>query len=359
MADYYTYHKETLNKRRRRRAFIALLVVLVLLCGVAGFFWFERQSAALPVEGTSTPAEPIATAEATAEATPVSAGVAATPEIAATPAPAPAPGPATPEAAAPYTPARLLPAVDTAAWDTLTPVAQTIDTEYLNTDHRMVALPANGTVSTSYFDTVTFLGDSLTQGLELYDAGIKNAKYCAYKGIGPNSVVNGAACTDEIRGVTEVPLDALVATQPDYVYILFGTNSLVVPGSEEGFIAYFDKMIDMMRERLNPGVLYYIQAIPGVQEWVKDNQPGLNNERIRVVNDLLANLALRKGCYFVNLQEALTQPDGSQIDEFEVKDGIHMQPSGYAAWNTYLTTHTAWNRRTAYQGGNPYYILGT
>ena len=339
MADYYTYHNENLGRRRKRRAMIALLLVLAALCAAAGYYSFAQREKAVPAMADAAPAQTAAPAPTAAS-------------------PTPAPTPATAETAV-YTPARLLPAVDAAAWDTLTPAAATIDTEYRNTEYRMVALPMLGTVSTSYFDTVTFLGDSLTQGLELYDSGIKNAKYCAYKGIGPNSVVNNAACTDEIRHVTEVPLDALAASQPDYVYILFGTNSLVAQGSENGFLAYYEKMIDMMRERLDPGVVFYIQAIPGVQEWVRDNMPGLDNDRIRTVNDSLANLALRKGCYFVNLQEALTMADGSQIDEFQVKDGIHMQPSGYAAWNAYLSTHTAWNRRSLYRGQNPYYILGT
>ncbi len=46
-------------------------------------------------------------------------------------------------------PARIVQAVDTAVWDTSTAVEQTIDTEYLNTDHRMVALPMLGTVTSS------------------------------------------------------------------------------------------------------------------------------------------------------------------------------------------------------------------
>ena len=69
-------------------------------------------------------------------------------------------------------------------------------------------------------------------------------------------------------------------------------------------------------------------------------------------------MALRKGCYFVNIAEALNQPDGSQIDEYEA-DGIHMQPVGYTAWCNYLATHTAWDRRNTYAGENPHYILGS
>ena len=52
-------------------------------------------------------------------------------------------------------------------------------------------------------------------------------------------------------------------------------------------------MIDMFHESL-PNVPIYVQSIPGVQEWVKDSKPGLQNDRIKLVNNLLANMALRK-----------------------------------------------------------------
>ena len=68
---------------------------------------------------------------------------------------------------------------------------------------------------------------------------------------------------------------------------------------------------------------------------------------------------LRKGCYFVNIREALTNPaDGSQIDDYQVADGVHFNPAGYRAWAEYLATHTVWNRRSIYSGQNPYYIYG-
>ena len=46
-------------------------------------------------------------------------------------------------------------------------------------------------------------------------------------------------------------------------------------------------MIDMFHESL-PNVPIYVQSIPGVQEWVKDSKPGLQNDRIKLVNNLLA-----------------------------------------------------------------------
>ena len=56
-------------------------------------------------------------------------------------------------------------------------------------------------------------------------------------------------------------------------------------------------------------------------------KPGLDNTRIINVNNMLANLALRKGCYFINIREALTKQDGSMIDEYDAQyDGVHFKP---------------------------------
>ena len=216
-----------------------------------------------------------------------------------------------------------------------------------------------GTVTSSYFDTVTFAGDSIASGLGIYDTGYKNAHYATYVSAGVQTFVNNVSVKNAVTGATETPMETIVASQPDYLYILVGTNNLVVQGSEESFIAYYERLIDMLREQLNPGVAFYIQSIPGVQEDVVQSKPGLDNARIATANDLLANMALRKGCYFVNVREVLANPaDGSQYDDYATKDGVHFNAAGYQAWADYLATHTVWNRRSQYLGQNPYYIYG-
>ena len=336
MSDFYTYRNEFARRRRQRRIVAVLSVLFALACLAAAWYWYRHQEPETPLPEASP---------AAAEPTPSPA-----PQVSATPESAHATGAA---------PERILPAVDTAAWNTSTPVAQTIDTEYFNTDHRMIGVPMLGTVTDSYFNTVTFVGDSIASGLGLYATGLPNAQYATYVSAGVNSFVNDATMTNAVTHVEETPLEAIAATQPDYVYILVGTNNLVTQGNEDSFLAYYERLIDMLREQLNPGVIFYIQAIPGVQETVVQTKPGLDNARIATVNDLLANLALRKGCYFVNIREVLTNPaDGSQIDDYQVTDGVHFNPAGYRAWAEYLSTHTVWNRRSVYSGQNPYYIYG-
>ena len=91
-------------------------------------------------------------------------------------------------------------------------------------------------------------------------------------------------------------------------------------------------MIEILQQNL-PGVAIYIQAIPGVQETVVQTKPGLDNARIQTINNMLANICPDpRHAISSTFQEALTYPDGSQIDEYQTSDGIHMGPAGYAAW---------------------------
>lgn len=340
-SDFYTYRKEVKSRRSRKRGVLVVLGLLLILSAVAGGFWFWK--------GQGTPASAV-------QATPEEAQATAEP----TPTPTPVPESQATAESAGFEARRLLPEVDTASWDKSEKVEATLNQDYQNTDHRMVALPMLGTVTDDYFNTVTFVGDSLTSGLGIYVTGYQNAHYAAYKNIGPDVIVNNSTVTNAVTGATETPIETIVASQPDYVYLLFGTNTLVQPNNEEKLLAYYEKMIDTLRENLDPGVIFYVQSIPGVQEDVVQSHPGLDNARIAAVNDQIANLALRKGCYFVNIREALTNPDGSMIDEYDANyDGVHFNPDGYQAWSDYLATHTAWNRRSIYIGENPYYIYGT
>ena len=346
MADFYTYRNKVASRRRKRRMMIVLVIVLTVVLAAAGWYNFHPAD---KQQGEPTPPKSSSEAlpESTAEPSP-------TPEATPQPTPTPTAAPASAE------PRRILPAVDTTVWDTSAPVSQTIDDGYFSTDHRMAAVPMLGTVTKDYFNTVTFVGDSIASGLGIYATGYQNAKYATYISAGVDTFVNNVKVKNAVTNEQETPIEAIAASQPDYVYLLVGTNNLVRQGGEENFIAYYERLIDILRENLDPGVIYYIQSIPAVQEDVVDTKPGLDNARIATVNDMLANMALRKGCYFVNIGETLNSlTDGSQKDEYETADGVHFNPSGYRAWADYLASHTIWNRRSIYAGQNPYYIYGT
>ena len=91
----------------------------------------------------------------------------------------------------------------------------------------MAAVPMLGTVTKDYFNTVTFVGDSIASGLGIYATGYQNAKYATYISAGVDTFVNNVKVKNAVTKEQETPFEAIAASQPDYVYLLVGTNNLV------------------------------------------------------------------------------------------------------------------------------------
>ena len=254
MADYQEYRRRVLHRRWRRRFMAAGLLLLLIMLGAIGLLWKRLHREQRP-SGVVQNAilQPV-----TQDNTWNTVG---------------------------YAPARQL-SIQTRSGGSGTAL-----------DFRMAALPENTAVEKSWFNDVTFVGDSLTQGMQLYDEGLPNAMFCAYKGVGPNVIVNGATCR-RADGETEVPLEALTAQQPRAIYVLLGTNVLGRDTDYTSFLTYYRLMLDMLAQTI-PNAKIYVQSITPVRPEVssKENHEGLNKERLCRINDELAAIALDKGCY--------------------------------------------------------------
>lgn len=339
MATYQEFRQKTRRRARRRRLrrALALLVGAGLIVAAAwgalrltGYLpWLDIPAIALP--GGAPAATP----------TP-------TPTPAATPA-------ATPE---PDQPAmRETVSAGDMSWNTQTRVAApTLNMTVTSPYGPMVALPAQPMIDISYFDTVTFIGDSLTEGMQSYETSVYGrSTILGIRSMGPDAVVNGSTVKNKVSGEELVVLDAVQASAPDAVYILLGTNSLVNAGEqkERSFLAYYDRMIDMLRERLLPGVRIYIQSIPPVDP---SKTTKLNNAQIERVNNELARIAVEKECYFLDLDEVFADENGNMRADFVQADGIHIKKPAYEVWIDYLARHVAYQRRYVYKEANPLYI---
>mgnify|MGYP002740158695 CR=1 FL=1 len=296
MADYQEYRRRVLRKRWRRRFMAAALLLLLLLVGAIGMLWKSLHREQRPSGvGQNTILQ-----EVTQDNTWNTAS---------------------------YAVARQL-TVQTLADSTATAL-----------DFRMAALPKSSTaVGKEWFNDVSFVGDSLTQGMQLYDTGLPNAHFCAYKGVGPNAVVNNTTCR-RADGEKEVPMEALASQQPRALYILLGTNVLTADSDYTSFLTYYRLMLDMISQAL-PNTKIYVQSITPVRPEVRKKSPGLYKERLCEINDALSAIALEKGCTFLNLWEALADENGDLIEEYAQPDGYHLLPAGYDAWVDYLCTHT-------------------
>ena len=293
MADYQEYRRRVLHKRWRRRFTIVALLLLLILLGVVGMMWRV-------LHRTQNP-DRVNDVTILQQALPGNEWNTIS-----------------------YKPARQL-KVQTGA-DGSTAM-----------DFRMAALPESAAVDKSVFNTASFLGDSLTQGMQMYTSGLPNAMFCAYKGVGPNAVVNGTTCK-RADGVKEIPMEALVAQQPTDLYVLLGTNVLNRDGDYTSFLTYYRLMLDMLSQSL-PNTNIYVQSITPVRPEVRETHPGLYRDRLCEINNELAAIALEKGCSFLNLWEALADDNGDLKEEYAQKDGYHVKPEGYTAWVDYMCAH--------------------
>ena len=297
VADYQEYRRRVLHRRWRRRFMAAGLLLLLIMLGAIGAMWksLHRERRPSGVVQNSV----------------------------------------------------LQPVTQDNTWNTVQyAAARTLSVQTLSDgsgtalDFRMAALPENAAVDKSWFDDVTFIGDSLTQGMQLYDEGLPNAMFCAYRGVGPNVIVNGATCR-RADGGTEVPLDALTAQQPRAIYVLLGTNVLGRDTDYSSFLTYYRLMLDMLAQTI-PDAKIYVQSITPVRPEVsqKESREGLNKDRLCRINNELAAIALEKNCYFLNLWEVLADDNGDLKEEYAQPDGYHLKPAGYTAWVDYLRSHT-------------------
>lgn len=218
-------------------------------------------------------------------------------------------------------------------------------------DAERIAQPETGLVKPEYFQNVVMLGDSVTAGFYTYSTSIKGvATICGYRSIHPSDIVNRTTLTRE-DGVQEIALDAVAAANPKAVYVLLGTNSLVSADEkkEESFLAYYERMIQMLKETV-PDAELYIQSITPVRPDVST----LNNEQIRRVNEQLAQLALAQGCHYLDLHEFLADENGDLNADLAANDGIHLNGTGYKQWVDYLNRHVAYADDLPFLYGSPY-----
>ena len=321
MATYREFREQV--KRRRRRKFILRLSLLIVaaaaVCGVAFFALYTVLTGAGWTPGNG---QLVASGSASASGAPQPASASGSGSSS--------------EGGQGGQPA--------ATWNTSTPVEATLDQTVSGADYRMLAVGANAAVDYSFFDRAAILGDSVSQGWNIYESPMKaHAFICAYRSIGPSAVVNRqTADPGDASGRGEENIyETIINSNPLRLYILLGTNTLVRDGeaTEQSFLAYYSQMLDMFKADLGDEVDIYVQSITPVRPGA--SQPGLYKERIQRVNTQLAVLAREKGCHFVNVYEALQDANGDLREDLAAADKVHLNQNAYPIMAEYLATHTA------------------
>ena len=190
-------------------------------------------------------------------------------------------------------------------------------------------------LSSSYFDDALFVGDSITEGIKLYDV-MNNATVLSSTGVNLDSLYTKAAIT--LADGSKVPiLEASKSYSPGKIYLMMGVNSLL--SDEESFRAAYARVVDTLVSQ-HPDAVFYIQSIlPVTANYEKRQNAVADNAKIDRYNAILKELAAEKQVYYLDVAEAFKDADGCLPDSASPKDGIHFGSSWYRKWFDYLRTH--------------------
>lgn len=228
------------------------------------------------------------------------------------------------------------------AWNT---AAQLADPTPPVSDPRLLAVPENGRLSDDYFRDALFIGDSVTQGFGVYPQYQDWMRVCAYKGIGPQNVLQNMVGQRPDGSQIEMWDDIKTQQNVANIYILFGANALLAQ-SDEAFLKYYGDLLDRLNEQF-PGVPVYVQSLTPTTQAYGQKRPALARDHLISINEAVAQLAVSKGMYYVDLWEVLADEEGYLRADLS-GDGLHLYDgSKYRPWLDYLATHTVYSAHNA------------
>lgn len=159
------------------------------------------------------------------------------------------------------------------------------------------------------------LGDSITQKFEWQDA-FPDLRV-ANRGIG----------SDTTEGML-ARLDSVKAIQPSVISLMAGINDLL-SRSPEDVAASYAFLLDALAEELPDAVVIVSSVLP-----VAAAHP-IDNQNVRSLNAALEALCQERGLCYLDFYGEFAGDDGCLRPEYAL-DSVHLTPSGYALWLSYL-----------------------
>lgn len=204
----------------------------------------------------------------------------------------------------------------------------------------------------SFFDDAVFLGDSRTEGLELF-SGLKNGDFYWKRGMSVFRADNPDYVFD-VDGDQVTLIGTLSKKTYGKVYIMIGINEMGYDAStyEEGLSEMIGKVISAQ-----PDAVIYLQILPPVNNAVaKANGLAsyINNDQVNAFNEAIVRVAAEQRVVLLNTAEIYRGEDG-QLPADMTTDGAHFAYSGYTIWADYLRCHVIDPERYFYWRGQESY----
>ena len=147
-----------------------------------------------------------------------------------------------------------------------------------------------------------------------------------------NRGIGGFTTTDMLEYMEEM----VFGTEPSRIFINIGTNDIGSPEYQlEALLERYEEIIVRIQERLPEAQINMMAYYPVNEtdkipegEWGKTAFVTRTNENLNIANAAIENLAAKKGCRFINVNEGLADERGKLKKEYTI-EGIHMYANGY------------------------------
>ena len=189
----------------------------------------------------------------------------------------------------------------------------------------------------SFFDNAVFLGDSRTEGLQLF-SGLSHGTFYWARGMNVFRADDPEFKVIPIGGETYSVVDALKQRSFDLVYIMIGVNELGYP--VESYETGLNNLIDHVLAT-QPDAVVYLQIMPPLNDAIcraNGLASYINNENLQKFNEVVQRVAAEKKVALLNTAEVYTGADG-QLPAELAGDGCHFTTDGYARWADYMRSH--------------------
>jgi len=188
--------------------------------------------------------------------------------------------------------------------------------------HEEKLAEARKLVAAGHAPELVFIGDSITQGWEKEGSEVWQRHYAGYHAL--DLGFGGDRTENVLWRLQHGELDGLA---PKAVVLMIGTNNTGHRAEDPATTAAgIKRLIDEIRRRL-PDTKVLLLAVFPRGEKPDDPQRGINER----VNRIIAGEADGRSVYFLNINAALTEPDGTLSKEV-MPDLLHPNAKGYEIW---------------------------
>lgn len=186
----------------------------------------------------------------------------------------------------------------------------------------------------SVFDNSVFIGNSVFEGLYRYGV-ITHGTFFTKVGLNILSVYSQPATDGTLPIINMSEPCELDSGDYEIAILMFGQNELGWP-SLTSFISHYSQFIDDIRVK-QPNAVIFLTGLPPFSKAQSESggETGANNERIRMYNEQIEQLALTKNCYYIRVPDVMLTAGGDLPDEAS-SDGMHLNMKYSRAWADFI-----------------------